>query len=160
MVNMRKVCYIMRGIPGSGKSWFANKILEDANKYGVDVVIHSADDYRYFDGVYVFNIYTSMYGHATCQQAATISMREGVPIVIIDNTNLYISSIRPYYEAAIANGYKVIVLNVVPPTPEVATQRNIHSVPADTIANMYAQWHQAVDWDSLGSGIDVVNIGQ
>lgn len=160
MVDNRKVCYIMRGIPGSGKSRAAHKMLEYAYQCGIDAIIHSADDYRYFDGVYVFNRYTSMYGHATCQQAATISMREGFPVVIIDNTNLEISSIRPYYEAAIANGYKVIVLNVTPPSLEVAMKRNIHDVPADTMAAMYAKWSETLDWETLGSGIDVRTIPQ
>lgn len=50
MENQRKVklCIIMRGVPGSGKSTVAQLLT---NKD----FIHSTDDYSYVNGVYKFN---------------------------------------------------------------------------------------------------------
>ena len=62
------VVFILRGLPGSGKSTIANTILQ---KLGDDAVVCSANDYHYNkDGDYVWNKDLLQEAHSKCQKSA------------------------------------------------------------------------------------------
>jgi len=131
-----KVVYIMRGLPGSGKSSLAGKIGETG-------VVFSTDDFFTIDGKYQYDPEMIGYAHTWNQGRAKKAMRDGVSPIVIDNTHVAGWEAKPYVEAAIANGYKIEVRE--PQTPwkfdaEALAQKNSHGVPLDIIQQMINNW--------------------
>lgn len=129
-----KIAYIMRGVPGSGKSTIA-KMLANGNG-----VIHSTDDYFYVDGEYCFNPFQLSENHDRNFQAFCRSLDEGVPIVICDNTNVRRCDFEGYVNSAIQAGYLVAFVIMSHPKAEVASERTAHKVPVVVIQRMIDYW--------------------
>ncbi len=131
-----KVAYIMRGVPGSGKSTVA-QVLALA-----DGAIHFTDKYfvdRY-TGVYRFNPKILGIYHKLNLRAFKKSIGNGVAVVICDNTNIRHSCWKPYADAARAAGYIVAVVSLPHPDPVVAAKRNTHGVSEEAIRKMIDSW--------------------
>ena len=125
--------YIMRGIPGSGKSFIAQALASKSKSS----VVHSTDFYFYNDkGEYVFD--PSLLGehHAANLEAFTRSCEKGVGTVICDNTNILLEHYDPYVEVAEENGYSVRIITVDGVTPEEAFELNTHGVPLGALQRM------------------------
>jgi predicted kinase len=129
-----KIAYIMRGVPGSGKSTLAKQL---ANSNGA---IHSTDDFFCVDGKYFFNPEYLQEYHKRNFDAFCLSLNNGVPVVILDNTNTRRWHFERYVEAAKQAGYLVAFVILPHPAPEVATQRTLHKVPAYAIKRMIEEW--------------------
>ncbi len=146
---MQKFAFIMRGIPGSGKSTVAKMIARgcfpgqanlDGSKWFSDAVIHSTDDLCMVDGVYQFDAALAGERHAQNLQNFKDSCAAGKPCVIVDNTNVKTEQYLPYIKAAEAAGYRVVIVELPHPAPIVAAQRNAHGVPIETINQMVLDW--------------------
>ncbi len=89
----RGLLIIMRGVPGSGKSYDANKYAEDPAK------VFSTDDYfDQLEGGYRANwavdkLFTA---HRWNQHRVRAAMQRGVSPVVVDNTNLTAREAEPY----------------------------------------------------------------
>ncbi|CAF1278743.1 unnamed protein product, partial [Adineta ricciae] len=136
-----KVMFLMRGLPGSGKSTLVN-ILKRI--YSQSFVICSADNY-FLDsqGVYNFNRDKIGEAHRVCQEHAEDACKNNVLAVIIDNTNIRMDECRPYFQKASTYGYIVII--VEPRTnwkrdANILNIRNTHQVPADVIEGRLRQY--------------------
>ncbi len=132
---MPPVMILMQGIPGSGKSHFANKIAE--HEHGV---IHSTDNYWGED--YNFDPKLLSAAHEWNQFQTFRSMQAGIPVVIIDNCNIKQAHIEPYLALAKKFGYDVIAVRVNV-NLHIALQRNSERqenrrVPDNTIKRMCA----------------------
>ena len=106
-----KTLYILRGIPGSGKSTYAKRFIElYTNLFHATAIKCSADDF-FIDkhGVYKFDATKLYAAHRQCQHKAATAMRQGIDLVIIDNTNTTDKEMRPYIDIAKENGYAVRV---------------------------------------------------
>ena len=76
-----KVMFIMRGLPGSGKSVVARHIKQ---VYGDLAVICSADNFRLNDqGEYVWKIEEYETTHLKCREKAVQACKDGIPVVVI-----------------------------------------------------------------------------
>jgi len=131
---MEKKCFVMRGIPGSGKSTMARQLAGEAGK------IHSTDDYFMKDGKYVFDPGNLRRNHQLNFQAFKADLALGVSPVIVDNTNTQKWEYQNYVDAAEAAGYEVEVVSVPHIDPKLAAQRNTHGVPEDKVRQMIARW--------------------
>lgn len=131
---MAKIAYIMRGVPGSGKSTIAARLAGDNG------VIHSTDQYFMVDGVYVYDPTKLQECHTKNQTAFDASLQAGIPVVICDNTNVRLEHMRPYIEAANRHGYEVQIITVPHPDPAVAAARNTHGASLKTIERMIRRW--------------------
>ena len=81
LMKQFKVMFILRGLPGSGKSTVADALFD---KYQGNAVICSADYYRYNkQGEYVFSIESLQETHAKCQRRAEKYCGQHKPVVII-----------------------------------------------------------------------------
>ena len=149
---MQRYAFIMRGIPGSGKSTIAKLIARgcfpgqanlDGSQWLSDAVIHSTDDLCMVDGEYQFDIALAGERHAQNLQNFKDSCAAQKPCVIVDNTNVKTEQYRPYIKAAEAESYRVIIVELPHPAPILAAQRNAHGVPIEVINQMVLDWEPA-----------------
>lgn len=138
-------CYINRGLPGSGKSYYTKKIQENFN----DVVICSADDhFIQEDGSYQFNPYEIALAHQKCQFKFFDAISKGVETVVVDNTNVCLWEFTNYYQQAVFFGYRVIIVDLHPSTEQEARamlERNSHGVPVELGLGMFKRWQVTPD---------------
>ncbi|KAL9985121.1 hypothetical protein ACROYT_G007488 [Oculina patagonica] len=107
-IKNSKVMFIMRGLPGSGKSVVAKQIKQD---YGDLAVICSADDFRLNDlGEYVWTAEEYEATHQKCRDKARQTCEDMIPVVIIDNTNIEKRMLYNYVTIAHNAGYHVVLV--------------------------------------------------
>jgi len=125
---------VMRGLPGSGKSTYANKLAE----LGPTTIV-SADKFFMKDGVYKFDAAKIGDAHSSCLREFVDLIQNGFlhgHTVIVDNTNTTAREIAPYYQLALAFGHEVKIVSVKSPGVQTCIDRNVHGVPSATIARM------------------------
>lgn len=89
-IKNSKVMFIMRGLPGSGKSVIAQQIKQ---VYGDLAVICSADDFRVnHQGEYVWRSEEYEATHMKCRDKARQSCEYGIPVVVIGGSMIQINS--------------------------------------------------------------------
>jgi predicted kinase len=116
-----KTLYIVRGLPGSGKSTFANS-LGILNHY-------EADMYHIVDGEYRFDPSKIKNAHEWCKQSAKGAMECGADVVV-SNTFTRKWEYEQYIELAEKYGYTYFILTMN------GDYGSIHSVPDDVIDAM------------------------
>jgi predicted kinase len=131
---MEKVAFIMRGLPGSGKSTIARHLIGDLG------VIHSTDDFFVQNGKYYFDPEKLRANHDKNFRAFCESIAQEVPVVVCDNTNSKHWEYKRYLETAQKAGYMVSIVFMPHPTPEIAAKRNTHNVPIAIIVQMKERW--------------------
>jgi len=130
-----KTAYIMRGLPGSGKSTVARQIAENRLS-----TIHSTDNFFMVNGEYQFNPSKLREYHAKNLAAFTKSCEDNTPVVICDNTNTQEWEYEQYIKAAEENGYCVAIVKMKHPSTIVAAERNTHGVPLEAILRMLSRF--------------------
>lgn len=99
----RGVLYLMKGPPGSGKSFTALKLAgNDKSK------VFSTDEYfERMEGGYIANwkMERLFAAHKWNQARVRDAMQRGIHPVVVDNTNIRIKESRPYIEMAIKYQY-------------------------------------------------------
>ena len=126
--------FIMRGIPGSGKSTVAKKLAGETG------AIHSNDSYYYENGEYRFDKARVPEVRLQNLKAFTESIQAGIPVVICDSCNLTSEQWGPYTKIASEAGYIVSFVTMPQPDIEISVSRNIHSVPEESIRDMIERW--------------------
>ena len=129
-----KVAFIIRGVPGSGKSTLAKKLAGDGG------IVHSTDNYFSVNGEYRFDPEKLSAYHDLNHAAFCRSLREGIDVVVCDNTNAKRWQFEPYAQAAQRAGYVVAFVVMPHPNSNVAARRTIHNVPAHVIERMIEEW--------------------
>lgn len=135
--------YIMRGIPGAGKTTWARENLPDAH-------ILSADDYFVDGGVYRFDPSKLGAAHDHCFRscmllmskfaAAHLDLTDG-PDIVIDNTNIKAWEIAPYVALASAYGWQHQIVTIYADILK-ATDRNVHGVSRYRIMQMWGNMNR------------------
>ena len=129
-----KIAYIMRGVPGSGKTPRATELA------GAHGKVHSTSDYFVVDGEYRFNPKEQARNHADNYDAFVESLAFGVTPVICDNTNVRHREYTCYVQVAQDYGYDVKIVVMPHPDPEIASTLGAHHVPASQIERMIKNW--------------------
>lgn len=120
-----KELIIIRGIPGSGKSTFANLICNQHVE---------ADMYFNIEGEYMFDPSKLKEAHEWCRNKAEGWMKEGWNVVV-SNTFTQENELKPYYELAERYDYRVHSL-IIENRHGKSEETNIHNVPLETIQKM------------------------
>ena len=123
-----KTLYIVRGIPGSGKSTFAKSIG------GVHI---EADQFFMMNGKYNFDITKIKLAHKYCQNQTEAWMKtDGTQVnnnkIVVSNTFTQEWEMEPYFKLAEKYGYKTFSLIVENRHGGV----NEHGVPEDKLEIM------------------------
>jgi hypothetical protein len=129
-----KKAYIMRGIPGSGKTTKANKLIGDTG------VIHSVDEYFMKNGTYVFDFERWQEYKDKNFQAFCESLKKGIDIVICDRVNSTRLECEKFARAAEDAGYETEIITLPHLTAQEAAKRSTHNVPAEAIQKVLDQW--------------------
>jgi predicted kinase len=110
--SISKTLYILRGVPGSGKSYKAKELA------GSTGVIFSTDEFWGSDSEEYLNNFKqatedgnleqkqSEY-HGKNYERAVVALKQGVSPIVIDNTNVEKIHFQHYVDAAKAHGYQV-----------------------------------------------------
>lgn len=125
---------ILRGLPGSGKSRWADYLP-------FDKMVCCADDHHMKEGKYCFDQVNAKTAHDLCllKYLNHLSGRLHLPQhLIVANTNCSAWEIAPYYRLAEVFGVEARILTLWC-SVEKAHARNVHSVPLATIVGMYAR---------------------
>lgn len=134
--QQQKILWIMRGISGSGKSTLANKLVQDGVILGTDDFFETENEYQYdfsrIEEAHQWNI-----------ARAEEMMQKGISPIVIDNTNVGASAMKPYVENGLKYGYKIEMAE--PNTPwkfnaEELAQRNKHGTSKEIIQEMLDKW--------------------
>jgi Fe-S cluster assembly ATPase SufC len=135
--------YILRGISGSGKSTKAKELVGNG-------VIHSTDDvitehYDYDEFFRLINTENKFYllgnMHSKNLNNFKKSIDDGKNPIIVDNTNLKASDIKPYVKYALEMGFSDENVNIIEIgtgglTAEELANRNTHGVQIKKIEDM------------------------
>lgn len=128
MQKMQKnTLLLLHGLPGSGKSTFADEIIKNGFKW----VKFEADSFFYKDGKYQFDRTKLHLAHLYCRKNAEDALAQGWN-VIVSNTSTTDKEVQVYKNVANqlgANFVSCIVENRHEGT-------NVHQVPEETITAM------------------------
>lgn len=130
---LKVIC--LRGVSGAGKSHYLEKHFPDA-------VVCSADHYFINeDGDYEFKDPDIAHGKCLRKFIEIIQSNfhgdRNDSVLVVDNTNIALAQLAPYYEVAKAYGYSSEIIRIVC-DPIVAACRNKHGVSLEKIT----------EWDS------------
>ncbi|XP_040442999.1 NEDD4-binding protein 2 isoform X2 [Falco naumanni] len=148
-----QVLVLLRGVPGSGKSYLARALLED-NPGGI---ILSTDDYFYKHGQYHYDPDCLGEAHDWNRKRAKEAFEMRISPIIIDNTNIQAWEMKPYVSLAQQFKYKVMFRE--PDTwwkfkPKELERRNIHGVSKEKIRSMLERYECCLTVSSiLGSSV-------
>lgn len=129
-----KVLYIVRGLPGSGKSTFATELV------GAPYLVCEADQY-FIDkvtGAYNFDKDKIGAAHGYCKNKVETYMKDSLANdqfyrkIAVSNTFTQEWEMQPYFDLARKYGYKVFSVIV----ENRHGGSNVHSVPAETLDKM------------------------
>lgn len=130
---------IMRGVPGSGKTYLSKALVEMTVGKETCKHVFSTDDFFQTKFGYEFDPMSLDLAHKTNQKKVYEALLKGVSPVIVDNTNTQLWEMEPYVREGVKNGY--IIEIVEPPTPwaknaNVLATRNTHKVDLMKIRRM------------------------
>ena len=127
-----KMLILLRGLPGAGKSTFANHMWSP-------YLICEADQYFYDkEGNYNFDADKLHLAHAWCQNKVKTMMQDNLrnpqfyPEIVVSNTSTTEKELEPYLLLAKQYDYNVVSLVV----ENRHGNKNVHGVPDETLTKM------------------------
>ena len=127
-----KVLTLVRGLPGSGKSTFANTITNEFS-------VCEADKFFYDkEGNYNFDANKLSQAHKWCKEQVEIRMKDNqineqfYPHIVVSNTFTKEWEMNEYFELAKQYGYMVFTIIV----ENRHGSKSVHNVPEATMGNM------------------------
>jgi len=149
--RMKKHFYILRGLPGSGKSTKAKNLAGELGQ------VFSADDYFCIneEGEYRFDGDQLGLAHQWNQRRSLEAIKANIPIVVIDNTNTTLREIKsyiPHIKLAQKMGYEV---SIQEPDTEWAMdveelfKRGTHNVPEEHLKKMLNRYVKGVTVEDI-----------
>ena len=144
-----KTVLINRAVPGSGKTTFSKRIYDAVKSAGLSIAVHSTDEFFMVGNRYEFELEKLGEYHKKNLANFVESLKNGIDLVVVDNTNLKPWESEPYTKAARAAGYRIVLFNFLPREFEkhLAAQRitpekpDAHQVSAELLKRFIAEFH-------------------
>ena len=137
---MKQQIFIIRGLPGSGKTTLAEILSKEG-------VMHAADDFfTTDDGSYNFDASKSPEAHSQCLARTKASIEAGEKNIVVHNTFTQRWEFQPYLALAEEQGCRITVISTYDGgcTDKELAERNVHKVPVEVIQKMRNRWEH--DW--------------
>lgn len=134
-----KELFLLRSIPGAGKSTLAQSLVTDQHGRPIPEFGHYETDNYFFDenGYYNFNSKLIKYAHEWNRKQVKKHMHGAQNKVndriVVANTFTRESEMQPYYD--LANRYGYVVFSLIVENRHGGT--NIHGVPEEAIEKMH-----------------------
>jgi len=147
-IRRNRIVFLMRGLPGSGKSFLVNAITELYNE--CKPVICTADQFFYDkNGIYRWDPMRLKDAHEFCQTTFKNALKEGKKMIIVDNTNVTAWEMRHYFIPASRASYTYRVIVAEPKTPwrfdpMQLSLKNSHEVSFEVLEKKVRSYVQAV----------------
>lgn len=122
-----KTLYLIRGLPGSGKSTFATTLADSLHAVHLE-----ADMYHMVDGEYQWKPENVHAAHQWCQAETQRSMLAQYSNVVVSNTFTTQKELKPYLQLAQMLGYRVVSVVV----ENRHGNESVHGVPQETMDKM------------------------
>jgi predicted kinase len=126
---MNNTLYLIRGLPGSGKTTYAKSLLKDYPS----LRHYEADMFFYKEGVYTFDPNKLHLAHNWCLISTDKALRESKS-VIVSNTFTQLWEMKRYINLANSTNSDLIVMKAV------GNYKSIHNVPEETLVKMKERW--------------------
>jgi predicted kinase len=141
-----KIMYIMRGLPGSGKSTKAKNLAGDNG------IVLSTDDFFTIDGKYKYDPAMIGEAHFWNEMRAQEAIRNNISPIVIDNTSVEAWESKKYVQMGTKTGYDIRIEEADTDwafNPEELSKRNTHEVPQGNIERMLEKWHPDLTVDDI-----------
>ena len=146
----KRLFYIMRGLPGSGKSYTANELVGDGQ-------IFSTDDYWYIKDPkkYQFDKTKLRQAHQWNHRRVNTAVVSLIPIIVVDNTNTTLRELKSYapmIAKALERGYTVEIVEPVTNwafNVDECFKRNSHNVPMEALQAMADRYQEDVKLEDI-----------
>lgn len=144
---MQTTLTLVRGLPGSGKSTFAETIAFGFRARGQQAAVFSADDYFMVDGVYRFDPSQLAQAHGSCHRRTEEFLRHGGN-AIVANTFTQAWEMTPYVFLTGTYRTRLVVVDCFDGgmSDKQLAAKNVHGVPLPAIQAMRQRWEH--DWRS------------
>jgi len=134
----------MRGLPGSGKTTYANELVKKAKKDGYTAcILCTYDFFEWKNGKFMFEGSQLTKANRWTIDRAKAALRDGYDLVIIDNVHSQMWQARPYVEEGIYYGYEVQIIEM---TTSWCTnfmelrKRSPHNISFNALTVMDREW--------------------
>lgn len=125
---MKTNVFLIRGLPGSGKTTYANHVLKAE-------VICEADDYFTRNGVYKFNPEQLTDAHNACFNKFVEAVKHNKKTAVCNTFSRY-WELKKYIEFCKSNNIKFIIIKMN------SQYNNVHGVPESAVENMRKRWER------------------
>ena len=130
-----KYWFIMRGLPGSGKSTVARKIAgTEGVVHSTDIYLGKGEDEDNFTSAKIKEIHEKNFAEFSK------SIDAGHGVVVVDHTNVCEWEIQKYSDYASQNNYIVSIVTLPHITAEVSASRTSHGLTQKKISGMMSIW--------------------
>jgi predicted kinase len=134
-VDMRNSLFLIRGLPGSGKTTLAQELV-----YFPDSKMKHFETDMFFEdvnGKYTYDRANIEVAHDWCKNQAQFYLERGWDVVV-SNTFVCLWEMQPYFDMAEKLGIKVHVLECK------GEYESVHKVPQQTIDRMKEKWEEYI----------------
>jgi predicted kinase len=126
-----KTLFILRGVPGSGKTSLAESL---------GGVYFEADKFFMINGEYKFDYTKLKQAHDLCRHSTEAAMSIGHERVIVSNTFTTEEQMHPYLDLAKDYGYRVVSLVI----ENRHGNKSIHDVPEESLIAMESKLRNSI----------------